>query len=198
MAPKYGDTTDLTFATKLFAIEFPTFLRVIGALFRVAGLKENWLSNSGIAKVFDLEEQCIKALRSKKIKKGDLLVLRYCGPKGSPGMPVLSGLKDALETSGLEESVAILTDGRVLLSGKTPAFVHLAPEAAVGSALSIVEDGDLVSWNFFNRSLSLRLTDTEIKVRLSRWKEQEKNMKNSFLYRYCKYVSPSSLGATLI
>lgn len=169
-----------------------------GALFRVTGLKEHWLSGSGTAKVFDMEAECIQALRSKKIKKGELLVLRYCGPKGSPGMPYLSALKDAMAEAGLEESVAVLTDGRVILSGKTPAFVHVSPEAAVGSALSVMEDGDVVTWNFFSRTLSLRLTDTEIKVRLSRWKEQGKNMKNSFLYRYCKYASPSSLGATLV
>lgn len=169
-----------------------------GALLRAAGLKEDWLSYTGTAKVFDTESQCAEAFHSKKIKKGDILILRYCGPKGFPGMPYLANLKKIIQKSGLEESIAIVTDGRILLPGKTPAFVHLTPEAAVGSPLSVIQNGDQISWNYADRSLNVRLTDTEIKVRLSRWKEQEKNMKNSFLYRYSKYSSSSSLGATLI
>lgn len=169
-----------------------------GVIFRVTGLKESWLTGSGVAKVFDSESACVNAILSKKIKKGDVLVIKYCGPRGNPGMPYLTALKGALEQKGLEESVVVLTDGRPLLSGKTPAFVHLAPESAVGSTLSIIQDGDLIMWDFPQRTLTVRLTDTEIKVRLSRWREQEKNMKNSFLCRYSKYSSSSSQGAILV
>ena len=89
------------------------------------------------------------------------------------------------------------TYGRGPSFGKAPAIVHVAPEAAVGSPLSIVEDGDLVVWSVADKALAVRLTETEIKVRLSRWREQATHMKNSFLYRYAKYSSSSAMGATL-
>lgn len=168
-----------------------------GALFRVAGIKESYLVYSGTVKVFDREEECIKAIFSKKIKSGMILVLRYYGPKGCPGMPSLSAVARVLKEKKLDEQVAIVTDGRIHLSGKTPSIVHLSPEAAVGSPLSVVQDGDEIFWDFYKKTITLRVTDTEIKVRLSRWREQERNMKNSFLSRYCKYAAPSSLGATL-
>lgn len=168
-----------------------------GALFRVAGIKESYLVYSGTAKVFDREEECIKAILSKKMKSGMILVLRYYGPKGCPGMPPLTAVTKALKEKKLEEQVAIVTDGRLYFSGKTPAIVQLSPEAAVGSPLSVVQDGDEICWDFYKKSITLRVTDTEIKVRLSRWREQERNMKNSFLSRYCKYAAPSSLGATM-
>lgn len=169
-----------------------------GAVFRTSGLKEQWLTASGPARVFNSEADCVSAIVNKKIKKGDVIVLRYCGPKGSPGMPSLDAVPHALGERELEDQVAVLTDGRMNPSGKTPAFVHVSPEAALGSALSVVQDGDLIFWNFNERSLSVRLTDTDIKVRLSRWREQEKNMRNSFLFRYSKYSSSSSSGATLV
>ena len=169
-----------------------------GAIFRVAGLKESSLVSSGPARVFDSEAACRSAIASKKIKKGEVIVLRYAGPKGSPGMPSLDAVERAIEDRGLGDSVVFLTDGRLTSSGRTPAFVHVSPEAAAGSALSVLQDGDIIFWNFFDKALSVRLTDTEIKVRLSRWKEQEKNMRNSFLYRYSKYTSSSSYGATLV
>ncbi len=169
-----------------------------GAVFRVAGLKEHWLTASGPARVFNSEADCVAAIQNKKIKKGDVIVLRYCGPKGSPGMPSLDMVPHALAEKGLEDQVAIITDGRMNASGHTPAFVHVSPEAAVGSALSVLQDGDTIFWNFHERTLTARLTDTDIKVRLSRWREQEKNMRNSFLFRYSKYSSSSSSGATLV
>lgn len=168
-----------------------------GALFRAGIVKENWLAGSGPVKVFKSEKSCVEAILSKTIKKGDVLVIQYAGPRGSPGMPPLNQIKDALEKKGLEESVMILTDGRANLSGKTPAIVHVSPEAAAGSPFSILQDGDVVNWNFSEKSLMVRLTETEIKVRLSRWKEQSQEKKNSFLYRYSKYSSSSAYGAIL-
>ncbi len=169
-----------------------------GAIFRISGVKEQWFAKSAVAKVYDSESACIEAIATKKVKKEDAVVIRYCGPKGSPGMPLLHGIKKALQSHGLEESVLIISDGRIPLSGKTPAFLHLSPEAAVGSALSIIQTGDIIFWNLEDRSLTVRLTDTEIKVRLSRWREQVKNMRCGYLFRYAKYSSPSSIGAILI
>jgi dihydroxy-acid dehydratase len=168
-----------------------------GALFRASGLKDSWLAGSGPARVFNSEDAAVEAVRAKKIKKGDVLVVRYCGPRGRPGMPQLSTLPQVLQGAGLGDSVLLVTDGRLGRVGGVPAIVHVAPEAAVGSPLSIAQDGDMVFWNFNDKSLTLRLTETEIKVRLSRWKEQEKNMRNSFLYRYAKYSSSSAQGAVL-
>lgn len=169
-----------------------------GALFRVSALKENWLSYSGKVKVFNSEAGCVEAVLNKKIKKGELLAVRYSGPKGTPGMPPLEGLKAALASMNLEEDVAILTDGRMPNSGKTPVISHISPEAAVGGAFSILEDGDIVNWNFLEGALTARLTETEIKVRLSRWKAPSPEPKNSFLHRYLKHVSSTAQGAKLI
>ncbi len=169
-----------------------------GAIFRVAGLKDAALTGSGPARVFNSEGECVSAIMAKKIKKGDVLVLRYCGPRGSPGMPRLASLTRALDERNLNDSVMILTDGRVNLPGHIPAIVHISPEAAIGSALSVLQDGDSVLWSFADKYLTVRLTETEIKVRLSRWKAQDKNMKNTFLYRYSKYSSSSSYGAKLV
>lgn len=112
----------------------------------------------------------------------------------------MAPLKESLEVlreKGLEESVALLTDGRISKGGKTPAIVHISPEAAVGGPLSIIQDGDIVQWNLEEKSLHLRLTDTEIRVRLSRWREQDLGLTQSLLGRYLKYSSSSALGATL-
>ena len=169
-----------------------------GALFRVSALKENWLSYSGKVKVFNSQAACIEAVLNKKIKKGEILAVRYAGPRGTPGMPALEGLKAALSTMDLEEYVAILTDGRMPNSGKTPVISHICPEAAVGGAFSILEDGDTIIWNFLEGTLTARLTETEIKVRLSRWKAQTSEPKNSLLHRYLKHVSSTVQGAKLI
>jgi dihydroxy-acid dehydratase len=167
-----------------------------GALFRTSGLKSQWLSSSGPAKVFTSLKACEEAVRSKKIKKGDVIVLPYCGPRGAPGMPCLQ-LKDLLEKHGLEDSVMIITDGRPDVLGKTPAIVQIVPEAAVGGPLAAIQDGDMISWNFAQRSLIVRLTETEIKVRLSRWKETKPWPENSFLNHYSRYALSSALGAVL-
>ena len=168
-----------------------------GALFRASGLKESWMAGSGPARVFSSEDAAVEAVRAKKVKKGEVVVVRYCGPRGRPGMPPLWALPRALEDAGLDDAVMLLTDGRLGYPGPLPAIVHVSREAAVGSPLSIVHDGDMIFWNHNDKSLTLRLTETEIKVRLSRWKEQDKNMRNSFLYRYAKYSSSSALGAIL-
>lgn len=169
-----------------------------GAIFRVSGIKDNMLSGMAPCHVFNSESACADAINNKKIKKGEVIVLRYCGPRGSPGMPHLGTLREALVKRDLDDSVLIITDGRLNLPGCIASIVHVSPEAATGSALSIIQDKDVVSWNFNEKLLTVRLTETEIKVRLSRWKEQDKNMKNTFLYRYSKYSSSSSYGAKLV
>ncbi|MBI2915747.1 MAG: dihydroxy-acid dehydratase, partial [Elusimicrobia bacterium] len=115
----------------------------------------------------------------------------------SVGMPVLTQLGRALAEKGFQDSVVVLTDGRVRLEGTTPAIVQVAPEAAVGGTLAILEDGDVISWDFSQGAVTLRLTESEIRVRLSRWKEQTSNLKSGFLSRYLKYASSTALGATL-
>lgn len=169
-----------------------------GSLFRAIGVKEHWLSHMGPVKVFRSEKDAVLSIETKKIKKGDVIVLSYCGPRGSPGMPALQTLQYSLEHHKLDGEVMVLTDGRILSPGKIPCITHIAPEAAVGSTLSILQDGDVVAWNYQEQTLMARLTETEIKVRLSRWKEQIRDPKNTFLNRYSKYSSSSAYGAILI
>jgi dihydroxy-acid dehydratase len=169
-----------------------------GALFCVNGVRSQWLASSGPVRVFKSEKACEQALLNKKIKKGDVLVLQYCGPRGAPGMTPMGRIKNALEKAGLVESVMILTDGRLEELGKTPAIVHVCPEAALRGPFAVLQDGDQVSWNFYEKSLGVRLTDTEIKVRLSCWKEPDIPCQDHFLKRYYRHCSSAAQGAVFL
>ena len=122
-----------------------------GAVLRASGLADRWLNYSAPATVFDSESECVNAVMSKKVKKGDLLVVRYCGPKGSPGMPYLCALRDA-RSEGAGRAGGDHYRRQDLISGHTPRFVHVSPEAASGSTFSILQTGDWISWNLTRKT----------------------------------------------
>jgi len=149
----------------------------------------------GPARVFDREEQAMDAATKGLIKSGDVVVVRYEGPRGGPGMREMLGLTAALVGQGLGEHVALLTDGR--FSGATRGLMagHVAPEAARGGAIAIIQEGDSIVFDIEARKLELELSDAEIKSRLAKWKAPAPRYKTGVFAKYAAQVSSASLGA---
>jgi dihydroxy-acid dehydratase len=149
----------------------------------------------GPARVFDREEDAMDAAVKNQIKKGDVVVVRYEGPRGGPGMREMLGLTAALVGLGLGEDVALLTDGR--FSGATRGLMagHAAPEAARGGPIAIIAEGDEITFDLATKTLRLELSDAEIKTRLAKWKAPEPRYKTGVLAKYAALVSSASLGA---
>ena len=164
-----------------------------GCVIKVAG--HNIQNFRGSARVFDSEEAAFAAVEANKIKTGDVVVIRYEGPRGGPGMREMLAVTAALVGAGLGDSVALLTDGR--FSGATHGLMagHVAPEAAVGGPIAAVRDGDTISFDIPKRSLSVELTDEEIAKRLSTWKPPQPRYTHGVMAKYALLVSSSSLGA---
>src|SRR3984957_161283 len=152
----------------------------------------------GPARVFDREEDAMDAAVNGKIKKGDVVIVRYEGPRGGPGMREMLGLTAALVGLGLGEDVALLTDGR--FSGATRGLMagHVAPEAARGGPIAIVAERDQIVFDLATKSLSIELSDTEIKSRLAKWKPPAPRYKTGVFAKYAALVSSASLGAVTI
>ncbi len=149
----------------------------------------------GPARVFDREEEAMDAAVKGLIKKGDVVIVRYEGPCGGPGMREMLGLTAALVGQGLGEDVALLTDGR--FSGATRGLMagHAAPEAAHGGPIAIVAEGDQIVFDLATKSLRIELSDAEIKARLAKWKAPAPKYKTGVFAKYAKLVSSASLGA---
>ena len=153
------------------------------------------MTHRGPARVFDCEDDAFKAVSKQQIKAGDVVVIRYEGPRGAPGMPEMLGVTAALSGQGLGESVGLLTDGR--FSGATHGLMagHVAPEAAVGGPIAAIRDGDVITFDIAKRRLDVDLTDAEIKTRLKDWKAPEPHYKSGVMAKYAQSVSSSSRGA---
>ncbi|SFS72360.1 dihydroxy-acid dehydratase [Marininema halotolerans] len=164
-----------------------------GAVAKVSGLKVNQLT--GPARVFDSEEAATAAILSDQIKVGDVVIIRYEGPKGGPGMPEMLSITGMLVGKGLGEKVALLTDGR--FSGGSHGLVigHIAPEAQVGGPIALVEDGDQVTIDSVKRELSVALSPEELSRRRSAWQERPLPVRRGVLHKYSKLVSSASKGA---
>ena len=164
-----------------------------GCVIKVTGHER--LHHRGPARVFDREEDAMRAVTSKSIKPGDVVVIRYEGPRGGPGMREMLGVTGALVGEGLGESVALLTDGR--FSGATRGLMagHVAPEAARGGAIAALADGDMIVFDVEKRRLDVELSDAEIKKRLAKWREPEPRYKAGVFAKYASLVSSASEGA---
>jgi len=164
-----------------------------GCVIKVAG--HNLQKFTGPARVFDNEEAAFAAVENGSIKAGNVVVIRYEGPKGGPGMREMLQVTAALVGAGLGDSVALLTDGR--FSGATHGFMagHVAPEAANGGPIAAIADGDTIAFDIPKRTLDVNLTDAEIQRRLSTWKAPAPRFKTGVMAKYALLVSSSSLGA---
>ncbi len=164
-----------------------------GAVAKVAGIRRREIT--GPARVFDSEEECMKEILSSKINEGDVIVIRYEGPKGGPGMREMLSPTSALVGQGLGESVGLITDGR--FSGGTHGMVvgHVCPEAAVGGLIALVCEGDSITIDVEHKLLTLNVPDEEIARRRARWKPPAPRYKRGVLAKYSKQVSSASKGA---
>ncbi len=168
-----------------------------GAVVKQTAVSEAMMKFNGKAKVFDSEEAAMAAIMAGKIKKGDCIVIRYEGPKGGPGMREMLSPTAAIVGMGLADDVALITDGRFSGGTQGPCIGHISPEAQVGGAVAIVQDGDEISIDIPARKLELKLSDDEIKTRLSNWRAPEPKETEGYLARYAKVVSSASEGAVL-
>ena len=150
---------------------------------------------TGPARVFDSEESCLEAILSGRIRSGDIIVIRYEGPKGGPGMREMLAPTSALVGAGLGGSVGLITDGR--FSGGTYGMVvgHVAPEAAVGGALALVREGDTITIDATRRMLHLHVNDAGLAARRKGWRPPGLKMRKGVLAKYARMVSSSSRGA---
>jgi dihydroxy-acid dehydratase len=164
-----------------------------GAVAKVAGVKA--ARHSGPARVFDSEEDCLKAILGHRIRSGDVVVIRYEGPKGGPGMREMLAPTAAIVGAGLGDSVALVTDGR--FSGGTHGLVvgHVAPEAAVGGAIALAQEGDAITIDAGARRLDLDVSGAELERRRAAWRPPAPRYTRGVLAKYARQVSSASLGA---
>jgi len=164
-----------------------------GCVVKVAGHKH--LHHRGPARVFDSEEAAFAAVQQGQIRPGDVLVIRYEGPRGGPGMREMLAVTAALVGAGLGDSVALLTDGR--FSGATHGLMagHVAPEAACGGPIAALRDGDIVVFDIGRRELRVELSDDEIRQRLASWQEPNARYPTGVMAKYARHVSSAALGA---
>ncbi len=164
-----------------------------GAIVKVAGMTN--LKFSGPARCFDSEEECFAAVSAKKYKHGDVLVIRYEGPKGGPGMREMLSTTAALYGQGVGDKVALITDGR--FSGGTRGFCigHVGPEAAVGGAIALLKDGDIITINAVKATISVNLTEKELATRRAKWKPRKNDYQSGALWKYAATVGSAEQGA---
>jgi len=164
-----------------------------GSVVKVAGHERSY--HRGPARIFEREEDAMRAVTTKRIKDGDVVVIRYEGPKGGPGMREMLGVTSAIVGEGLGESVALMTDGR--FSGATRGLMvgHVAPEAAVGGPIAALREGDIIVIDIENRKLNVELSDKEIKARLAEWKAPAPRYTSGVFHKYAALVSSASEGA---
>jgi dihydroxy-acid dehydratase len=164
------------------------------AIIKQAGVAEDMLHCQGPAVCFNSEEEAIKAIGERRIKPGDVIVLRYLGPRGAPGMPEMLGATLALKMAGLGNA-ALVTDGRFSGATSGPCVGHVCPEASDGGPIALIEDGDLIEIDVPNRRLALHVDDATLARRRSAWTPYERPVPHGFMQRYRRRVRPASEGA---
>lgn len=166
-----------------------------GAIVKVAGMQNENLVFKGNALCFDSEEECFKAVEQKKYQAGDVLIIRYEGPKGGPGMREMLATTAAIYGQGMGNKVALITDGR--FSGGTRGFCigHVGPEAAVGGPIALLKDGDQITIDAINGTIDVDLSDVELAKRKSEWKARENDYQSGALWKYAQTVGDARYGA---
>jgi dihydroxy-acid dehydratase len=168
-----------------------------GAVVKQSAVSPKMLKFSGRARVFNREEEAMKAILGGKIKKGEVIVIRYEGPSGGPGMREMLAPTSSLVGMGLAESVALITDGRFSGGTKGPCIGHISPEAKAHGPIAILKDGDIISIDIANKKLEVKLSKQEIDKRFKNWKPIPPKIKTGYLARYSKLVSSADKGAIL-
>jgi dihydroxy-acid dehydratase len=168
-----------------------------GCVVKQAAVNEKIKVFSGRARVFNTDEDAMKAIFDNKIVSGDVVVIRYEGPAGGPGMREMLSPTSALQGMGLSDSVALLTDGRFSGGTRGPCIGHISPEAAAGGAIGAINEGDTININIPERTLNVELTDAEIKMRIDKVVKPDPKVKVGYMARYAKLVQSADTGAVL-
>ncbi len=168
-----------------------------GSVVKEAAVAPEMLYHKGPAKVFESEEEIVQALINGKINKGDVIVIRYEGPKGGPGMREMLTPTAMVAGLGLDRDMALITDGRFSGATRGASIGHVSPEAAEGGPIAVVRDGDIIEIDIPNCRLNVILSDEELKARLAKWQPREPRVKRGYLARYIKLVTSASTGAIL-
>lgn len=168
-----------------------------GAVVKKSAVLPEMLVHEGRARVFNSEEESLRAIMTGKIEKGDVVVIRYEGPKGGPGMREMLSATSAIAGMGLDKDVALITDGRFSGATRGAAIGHISPEAAEGGVIAFIEEGDIISIDIPNGVLELKVLDEELDKRRKAVTLLEPKIKEGYLYRYSKLVSSASEGAIL-
>jgi dihydroxy-acid dehydratase len=167
-----------------------------GAVIKQSAVSKDMMTFTGKARVFDSESDCLAALRERTLKEGEVIIIRYEGPRGGPGMPETLAVTIGLNLAGFK-NVALITDGRFSGATSGPCIGHVSPEAYSGGPIAIIRDGDEIAIDIPERSVELKLSDGEIKKRLSSWKPIERDIPVGYMRRYVKLVSSAARGAIL-
>ena len=168
-----------------------------GAVVKQSAVSQNMMRFEGAAKVFDSEEQGMKAILAGKIRSGDVVVIRYEGPKGGPGMREMLSPTATIAGMGLSESVALITDGRFSGGTRGPCIGHISPEAMEGGPIAVVKEGDRIRIDIPKRSIEVVISVDEMKRRLVQWKRPKPKISKGYLSRYARVVSSAGTGAVM-
>ena len=168
-----------------------------GCVVKRSAVAPEMLVHEGPAKCFDCEEDAIDAIKGGKISEGDVVVIRYEGPKGGPGMREMLNPTSAIMGMGLGSSVALITDGRFSGATRGAAIGHVSPEAAVGGPIGLVKDGDMISINIPENTINVKLSDEELAARKAQWQPREPKITTGYLARYASLVTSGNTGAIL-
>lgn len=168
-----------------------------GTVVKRSACAKELMHHIGPARVFDDESEAMNAVQNQKINPGDVVVIRYEGPKGGPGMREMLAVTAALAGQGLDKKVALITDGRFSGATRGASLGHCSPEAAVGGPIALVKEGDLIELDINNYKITLKVSDEELAKRKSEWKAPEPKVKTGYLARYAKLVSSADKGAIL-
>ncbi|MFZ5946009.1 MAG: dihydroxy-acid dehydratase [Bacillota bacterium] len=169
-----------------------------GAVIKQAAVAKEMYTHEGPARVFNSEEEAFEAIMGGKIKKGDVVVVRYEGPKGGPGMREMLSPTAAITGMGLSKECALITDGRFSGGSNGASIGHISPEAAEGGPIGLLEEGDIIQLDIVKRQLNVKLSDEELEARRAKWvKPQIQAMANSYLKRYAALVTSASTGAIM-
>ena len=168
-----------------------------GSVVKRSAVVPEMMKHSGPARVFECEEDAIEAIKGGKIVAGDVVVIRYEGPKGGPGMREMLNPTSAIAGMGLGSTVALITDGRFSGASRGASIGHVSPEAAVGGPIALIEEGDIIEINIPEYTLNVKVSDEEMAARKAKWQPREPKVTTGYLSRYCEMVTSGNRGAIL-
>jgi dihydroxy-acid dehydratase len=166
-----------------------------GAVVKQSAVAPEMLRSNGTAKVFNSEEAAVAAILGNRIKRGNVVVIRYEGPKGGPGMREMLTPTSAIAGMGLDKDVALITDGRFSGGTRGAAIGHISPEAAEGGLIGLIKDGDIIEIDIPGKKINLKISAAEIARRKKKWRQPEPKIKGGYAYRYSQMVTSASTGA---